>query len=139
MADEDYPDKLLRMAQQSLSGGVDTELAGDAVSEALQALKKQAKALNSAEYTADRDKKVECPSCQHHFTVPMPAYEALAKAMAGTAKVVDETARLIQFTNGKPDSRPAGGSGLDWLQALTPPQFAQVQEWVSENARVEAE
>lgn len=136
MADEDYPDKLLRIAQQSLAGGVDTEMAGEAVGEALQALKKQAQALNRAEYSPERDKRVECPSCQHHFTVPMPAYEALAKAMAGTAKVVDETARLIQFTNGKPDSRPAGGAGLDWLQALKPEQFAQVQEWVSENARV---
>ena len=49
--------------------------------------------------------------------------------------MIDDTARLIHFTQGKPDSRPGSGQG-EWLKALTNEQFAQVQLWVEANLAV---
>lgn len=121
--------QMFDMAVAVTNGGVNVELAATAVGDTLAALAKQAKALKDAEYSGVKEKTVHCPECDCVFTVPMPNVDALSKTMANTAKVVDETARLVQYTNGKPDQRMAV-EGLDWLQALTNEQLAIVQGWV---------
>ena len=115
------------------NGGIDLDVASETVTETLRALSKQAKALAACEYAGEKDKMVSCPECQCKFQVKVSAVMDLSKTMANTAKVVDETARLVQYTNGKPDSRPEV-KGLDWLQGLTNDQLAIVQGWMSERA-----
>ncbi len=136
-SDSSYAERLMETALQSLSAGVDVEKTSGTVSDCLDALAAQAKALKAAAYSAN--KRVKCPECSHRFEVQGLGAPELAKAMAHTAKVVDETARLVQFTSGRPDSRPgmAGMVGVDWLQCLTDEQFHKVEAWVEENTREE--
>lgn len=84
---------------------------------ALEAFRKMAEELKSRDFT---NVKVE----------------ALGRNLAYVVKAVDEMYRLIQFADGKPDSRPDMGlSGL--LQFLTPEQFEQVALWVKHGQQKE--
>lgn len=112
------------------NGGINLDTASETVQETLEALRKQAKALNASEYAGEKDKQVRCPECQCSFAVKVSSAADLSKTMANTAKVIDETARLIQYTNGKPDSRPEV-QGMDWLKGLTNEQLAIVQGWMA--------
>ena len=125
-------DKLLGDALRLVTAGIDPDVGSETVADAMAALRKQAKALKETEYSGSKSKLVTCPTCEKKFAVELPAYDLLAKTMAHTAKMIDETARLVQFMSGKADSRPdlAGLGGLEWLQVLTDEQVAQVQAWV---------
>jgi len=129
-------DQALAESILQLSSGVDPLLASETVADSIKALSKQAKALAEADYSVDKPRTVECPACHHEFVASIFSPEGLAKAMAQTGKTADELARLVHFTQGKPDSR-LQLAGVDWLQALTTEQLKQVQEWVAENGRGE--
>jgi hypothetical protein len=112
------------------NGGINLDTASETVQDTLLALRKQAKAMLASDYAGDKDKTVSCPECKCSFSVKVSAVMDLSKTMANTAKVIDETARLIQYTNGKPDSRPEV-VGANWLQGLTDEQLAIVQGWMA--------
>ncbi len=134
--DSAYTDKLWGDALRLVTAGVDPELGSETVADALAALAKQAKALRAVEYSSEKSKHVKC-ECGLSVEVFLPNAESLAKTMAQTAKMIDETARLVQFCSGKSDSRPDLGAGLpvDVLKALTDPQLHTVMEWITANGR----
>lgn len=133
--DSAYTDQLFGDALRMVTAGVDPELGSATVADALAALAKQAKALKGVEYSSELVKNVKC-ECGLTVEVKLPNASELAKTMAQTAKMIDETARLVQFTNGKPDSRPeVAGLPVDVLKALTDDQLKQVMGWVTENGR----
>ena len=115
------------------NGGINLDQASETVQDAVAALAKQAKALKETEYSGQVERKTKCPHCKKVFKIQVSDVTALSKTMANTAKVVDETARLIQYTNGKPDSRPEI-LGADWIRALTAEQLAIVQGWMTERS-----
>ena len=129
--DSSYADRVLDTALAVLTGGVDTETAAEVNKNCLLAFAKQAEALRDATYSGN--KTVQCPECRHRFEAVGAGVDGLAKAMKATADTLDKTARLVAFTNGKPDSRPEL-AGVDWLKGLTNEQFTQVQGWVEANA-----
>ena len=133
--DSAYTDKLLGDALRLVTGGIDPDLASETCADALAALAKQAKALKGINYQSEKVKAVACV-CGATVEVPIPNFVELSKAMAQTAKMIDETARLAQFMGGKPDSRPeVGGLPVDVLKALTDAQLTQVVGWVEANGR----
>lgn len=134
--DSTYADKLLGDALRMVTAGVDPDLGAETVADALQALANQAKALKAVKYESEKFKTVTC-ECGLKMEVALPNAESLAKTMAQTAKMIDETARLVQFCSGKSDSRPdlGGGMPLDVLKALTNEQLNQVMGWVDANGR----
>jgi len=77
--DSDYGAKVLDAAINELAGGVNLEAGTNAVNSALEALQKQAKALAKATYDTTKP-------------------ELVGRTFAYTAKVIDETMRLIAFT-----------------------------------------
>lgn len=133
--DSAYADKIWGDALRLVTAGVDPELGSETVADALAALAKQAKALRAVEYSSEKTKQVKC-ECGLSVEVALPNAESLAKTMAQTAKMIDETARLVQFCSGKSDSRPDLGGGLpvDVLKALTNEQLSLVMGWITANA-----
>ncbi len=122
----DYGAEVLAGAINELSGGVNLEAGTNAVNSALEALQKQAKALAKAEYDTTKP-------------------ELVGRTFAYTAKVIDETMRLIAFTKGGPDSRveqtqtAAEQKALDgMLQGLTAEQFEEFCRWRKEAKEGEA-
>ena len=124
--DSDYGARVLDGAINDLAGGVDLEAGTNAVNSALEALQKQAKALAKAEYDTTKP-------------------ELVGRTFAYTAKVIDETMRLIAFSKGGPDSRlettasAAEQKAMDgFLQGLTNEQFETFRGWVKESKEREA-
>ena len=118
-----------------MTAGVDPDLGAETVADALAALAKQAKALKAVDYPSELVKRVKC-DCGLLVEVNLPNHEALAKTMAQTAKMIDETARLVQFCSGKADSRPdLAGLPVDILKALTDVQVRELMGWVEANGR----
>ena len=137
--DSTYADQLLGDALRLVTAGVDPALGAETVADALAALAKQAKALRAVEYPRERVKRVTCV-CGEAVEVTLPNAESLAKTMAQTAKMIDETARLVQFCSGKSDSRPEiVGLPVDILKALTNDQLQQVMTWVETSSRNNSE
>lgn len=139
--DSTYADKILGDALRLVTAGVDPDLGSETVADAMAALSKQAKALKDCKYESVRMKRVKytCSHCNEEgyaeIEVANPA--ELAKTMAQTAKMIDETARLCQFVSGKADSRPdLAGMPVDILKALSNEQLAQVMTWVESSGRV---
>ena len=133
--DSAWADQMLGQAMRVITAGVDPDLASETVADALGALAKQAKALKAITYESEKVKRVTC-ECGAVVEVALPNAEALAKTMAQTAKMIDETARLTQFVSGKADSRPeVAGLPVDVLKALTDSQLQQVMQWVEGNGR----
>lgn len=138
--DSAYADNLLGAAMRMVTAGVDPDLASATVADALDALRAQAKALKAVEYSSEAVKRVKC-ECGRVHEVKLPNFIDLSKAMQNTAKMIDETARLTQFCQGKADSRPdVGGAGLpmDVLRALTDGQLQQVMTWIQANEQQQA-
>ena len=122
----DYGAEVLAGAINELSGGVNLEAGTNAVNSALEALQKQAKALAQASYDDTKP-------------------ELVGRTFAYTAKVIDETMRLIAFTKGGPDSRveqtqtAAEQKALDgMLQGLSNEQFETLCRWRKEAKEGEA-
>ncbi len=66
--------------------------------------------------------------------------EAGGKTLAYIAKVVNETARLLEFAKGKPDSRAEVTGLADLFKVLPNDQFEQVSAWIDEGLkRIEAD
>lgn len=113
-----YADSVIHEALITASGGLDLEMAGRALQDALEALAAQAAALKKAKYEPEDG------------NIP---WHAIARSMTHTAKMIDGIARLLQFAKGQPDSRPDLRAGF--LASLTDEQITQIEEWVQENKR----
>lgn len=125
----------------------DPEAAEKAILNALVAMSKQSEALAQADYSCAktvremrRDLKMTVKDMAKALGIPVSIYDnweqgqapdMLAKTMAYTAKVIDETYRLLSFAGGGPDSRPELSLG-DLLKYLTAEQFAQFVQWVDD-------
>jgi hypothetical protein len=129
-----YPDRVLYEAQVGVTRGLDLDRLEGAVTDGCEAVAKMMAALKAADYTADRDRPVACPSCKTKFVVKTPIDpDVVARALAHATKAQDTAVRLMEFATGRPDSRPDTGS--DWLRGLTNEQFAIVRGWVEANGR----
>ena len=118
---EERADELFREAYLIATGGFDSEIASEAMSSAVEALKIQADFLKQeSQKLLDGTMKLEP--------------DKAARMLSYTAKVIDEITRLISFSKGKPDSRPDLGNG--WMAGLTEKQLSQVQEWIEENKAI---
>lgn len=114
--DKGFAEKVIHEALTSASGGLDLDRLTAVLQDAIEALQKQASALKNAHYDPSKP-------------------DALARSFHHTAKVLDETARLIEFAKGKPDSRTAlsPSQDKDWIQVLTDDQLEQLMRWVDEH------
>jgi hypothetical protein len=124
-------DPYQRMAALTDTYGIDQEQANQANADCVAWLREVLQKAKDAK--VEVRKAVQCPHCEKGFHLELLDVEKLAKSASAIAKTVDIVARLTAFTQGKEDSRPGGGSGTDWLQALTAEQLKQVMVWVSEN------
>ncbi len=117
-----YAEDVIREALAASTGGLDLDMASQAIQDAVEALKKQAEALKQSTYDPNKP-------------------EAIARAFHHTAKVIDEITRLMEFSKGRPDTRAAvlPSQDKDWLQALTDEQLDTLGRWLEENAATEAE
>ena len=100
-----YADKVMRDALMRATGDLDLDAASQAISDAVQALQKQAEVLKRAKY--DHRKP-----------------EMVARAFSHTGKTLDELYRLVKFSKGQPDSRPEIGAA--WIQLLTDEELAEL-------------
>lgn len=131
MSDQAAVDRFLEESLLAVSAYVDLDEAAAAIRECLQAVHKQAAALNATDYKT-REIKLACGECKKITTAKAPwKPDELARAMAHTAKVLDEVTRLAAFAKGQPDSRPdLGGGNRDILSLLTPEQFGILETWI---------
>lgn len=106
-------DRILREAMLASAQGLDLDAVERVIGWGVQALEKQMTALAGAVYAPED-------------------YSKVAKAGANVVKALDEILRLAQFAKGAPDSRPGGGAGREWLQALTDTQLEVVEGWIRE-------
>ena len=113
----DYADRVLREAMAAATGGLDPAGAEQALEHAVKAIAKQMAALEATDYQG------------------MSA-DQVARAVAHTTKAADVLFRLVEFSRGKPDSRP--DLGTDWLRALNDEQLRTVQRWIEDRERKES-
>lgn len=107
-----YGDKVMDNAMDAATGWLDRDEAAKAVNTAIAALNKV------SDYIAQAD-----------VTNMKP--EIAARTLAHIAKMIDEVARLVEFSRGKADSRPAPGLG-ELLPYLTNEQFETLSRWIEE-------
>jgi len=114
----DYGGEVIDGAIGELTGGVNLKVGENAINNALQALECQTKVLIKAKYDPSKP-------------------ELVARSAAHTAKVIDETMRLIAFSKGGPDSRlglESEALKLDAMQellsGLTDEQFRTFRGWL---------
>ena len=123
----DYGSRVLDEAMTSIAGGgLDPRKTSAAIQAALDALHKQAAALADAKY----DHVVKCPECNAPVKLPMDP-KSLAQTLAYTAKMVDASARLLEFSQGRADSRVDVRASL--LEDLTDEQLDQLEAWLRAN------
>jgi hypothetical protein len=91
-------------------------------------------ALNAADYSRS-EHKATCRAATRTFkvTVPVPNPTDVAQQVSHTTKAADELYRLMAFADGRPDSRPdlGGGVNRDLMALLTPEQFSTLEAWIS--------
>lgn len=107
-------DQLLQDVVARASDGLNFDVATGAITDGVQAIAAQLKALAVAKY--DKVKPAETSRC-----------------VAQTTRALDDLFRLLQFAKGAPDSRPDLGG--DWLRGLTEQQLRDVQRMVEQNAK----
>ena len=117
---ESYAERQLRATLLEITGGIDMEVARRTIGNAFEALE------YSTRICRDRLKNMVGAPQTENISIP-----ELARTVNYLAKSVDEAYRLLQFADGKPDSRPEFGNGF--LAALKPDQLEQVSRWVEEN------
>ena len=111
-SDRTYGDKVIVKAMEDATHWMESGEAKSAVNSAI-------KALNGVSaYLATCD-----------FSTMKP--DVAAKTATHLAKAIDETTRLIELTNGRPDSRPNGGLS-ELLPLLTNEQFQTLSRWIEE-------
>ena len=125
------PDPYQRMAALSDHYGIDQDQASQVCADVVTYLRQVLDQAKTAK--VETRKAVTCPHCEQGFHVELFDIEKISKTTSNLAKTADTVVRLTAFTQGKEDSRPGGGSGTDWLQALSAEQLKQVMAWVSEN------
>ena len=135
MNDREQVDRFLAEAMGATSSYVDLDEAAAAIRECLQVVHKQAAALNEVDYKT-REWRGQCQckeKCGHKVLVRLPwKPDELARAMAHSAKVLDEVVRLAAFAKGAPYSRPdLGGNNRDILQMLSPKLIAMIEAEVA--------
>jgi hypothetical protein len=114
---ESYADRVLREAMAGACGGLDPELATEAIANIVRAVSAQAAALAGKDYT------------------DLSAAE-VSRALSHAMKAGDVLFRLKSFAAGAPDSRRESVS-RDVLSVLTDAQAAQVAEWIEQAGKKE--
>jgi len=125
----------------------DPQVAEKAILNALRAMVRQSQALAEADYTCSmtiRQARIILKRKPEEFAllleVPLDTIERwesrnspdqVAKTMAYTAKVIDETYRLLSFSQGGADSRAELTLG-DCLKYLSADQFETFIQWVEQ-------
>ena len=112
MKDPNYGDRVIENAMDEATGWIQAGEAINAVNSGITALKRVAKELSQADFSTMKP-------------------EVAARTAAYIAKMVDEVARLIEFSQGKADSRPDPGLG-ELLKLLTDKQFETFGQWIDE-------
>jgi hypothetical protein len=97
------------------------EDAWEALSNSVKVMKDVSARLLTADYDGDY-----CEECKRKGQSP----ESLAKTLSYVAKTVDEVTRLLEFAQGRADSRPDNGIA-DLMKVLTPEQWNTFQSWIS--------
>ena len=131
---ERWAEDFIRMNTMSVNGGLDPDIACEAIHRALSALKTQAKVLE------DRSNKllngemdnIKCPHCNEVVEIPCDVVK-VSKAMAATSKCIDSIHRLMAFASGGVDSRPDMGNNI--LSGLSDEQITQVTSWIEGNKK----
>jgi hypothetical protein len=98
------------------------EDAWEALSNSVKVMKEVSARLLKADYEGDY-----CEHCERKGQSP----ESLAKTLSYVAKTVDEVTRLLEFSQGRADSRPDNGIA-DLMKLLTPEQWNTFQSWISQ-------
>jgi hypothetical protein len=110
--DRTYGDRVIAKAMEEATHWMES-------GEAIEAVNSAIKALNAVSgYLAKCD-----------FSSMKP--EVAAKTATHLAKAIDETARLIELTQGRPDSRQNTGLN-ELLPLLTNEQFQTLWQWIEE-------
>ena len=112
MKDVSNGDRVIENATKNAGSWIDSGEAKKAVNSALEALRKCSEYLSQVDFSRMKP-------------------EVAARTGAYLAKTVDEVARLIEFSQGKADSRPDIGLGA-MLPLFTNEQFAQLNRWIDE-------
>ena len=111
----------IQRAQAALPPFPNPEDAYEALSNSVKVMKQVSEKLLTADYDGDY-----CPECKRKGVGP----ESLAKTLSYVAKTADETTRLLEFVQGRADSRPDTGIS-DLMKLLTPEQWSTFQSWIS--------
>ena len=119
---ESYADRMIKNAMANITGEIDFDVASRTEGNCFQALE------SSTAIIAKRMKEIESGTVDANVTTPI-----LAKMISHITKSVDECYRLLQFADGKPDSRPDAGASL--LALLTPEQLGIFNGWIEENRK----
>ena len=133
MTPEERADAEIQGALRAVSGGLDLDVAGQAIAEGVQALHRQLTTLRKVRYRT-RIVTAFCRECKAktEMVVRRPDPGEIAKAAAHVGKVVDSMTRLVAFAKGQPDSRSE--TVHSFMRQFTDEQLDQMQRWQVENA-----
>jgi len=110
--DKTYGDKVIAKAMEDATHWMESGEAKAAVNSAIKALNGVSAYLATCDFSSMKP-------------------DVAAKTATHLAKAIDETARLIELTQGRPDSRPNGGLS-ELLPLLTDEQFRTLGQWIEE-------
>jgi len=110
--DRSYGDKVIAKAMEEATHWMESGEAKAAVNSAIKALNGVSAYLATCDFSSMKP-------------------DVAAKTAAHLAKTIDETSRLIELTQGRPDSRPNGGL-RELLPLLTNEQFQTLSRWIEE-------
>ena len=113
-ASEEYVAETIEAAMLAATSGLDLATIGQIISLNLQNMLKLSQELGRRDLTDPKQVKTQ----------------EIPKMIGYSAKMIDETFRMVQYAKGNPDGRPEGGA--EWLSALTDAQFRQLKQWVAE-------
>src|SRR5215475_8255729 len=110
--DRSYGDKVIAKAMEEATHWMESGEAKAAVNSAIKALNGVSAYLATCDFSSMKP-------------------DVAAKTAAHLAKTIDETSRLIELTQGRPDSRPNRGLS-ELLPLLTNEQFQTLSRWIEE-------
>lgn len=150
----------IRMVQalEAENGGISPEESAQALAQGIRAIRLQLEALAGRRYDPKESRawRVRCVAFMKELlqliTTQQTALLAgraedirrlirlepmivdavdVGRTLGQTASAVDTLYRLVEFAQGREDSRP--GRSEDWLKRLSPEQFEQVRGWLGES------
>ena len=129
---EDAAERDINAALRATSGGLDLDVAGEAIAEGVQALHRQLTTLRKVRYRT-RICKATCRTCKTvtEMVVRRPDPGEIARAAAHVGKVVDGMVRLTAFVKGQPDSRTE--TVVSFMRQFTDEQLSVMQGWIADN------